>query len=611
MSEQSVCANELIALKDHLHRLWFDLQRPPQNIKRDFSTLLDRAATDDIIKQVEAAFVRAKECNTADHLRAIGEQYLANAKKKRMLWEKERYNGLNYYSAYGETGTEFLITDLNYAINTIHNLGAALLKATGNYAGCYFYEDVNSVNRGSLAFCEGIPMHYGSRIGFLMNSGQKVEEQLGCHKAVVNFEEHEKGYELDVDFSVPSGYISGPRRLDGVKETLEGFGLGCEKGLASIRCKGVVSDMDILREMAYFFDSITDVDMLLPDCADRALEHARSQAKAAVSQLHDSAYTKFPTPHDRGAWVEDVCPDIYKDVKDKEKQAELEMRQADVNNFMERADAKLDKAKVHACDIEKYELVRMGEGLATNAKWNCERLVKLTGEDESKCQRLVDDWKVKAESISRGIVQSCPPDPIIDKAEKDLTADADFSNSHEYLAIRMVCQLSDDDECETALYKANEVHNLRMSLSAMEEEIKVAYNNLKSTHEYKYMGPCDIDRLDFIRAAKTYFDNAMTYCLSAASQKANIEGGKVNFRQCNDLGDKFQQDLAEEAKKFIAKCPVGPLIEKTEKETVAWYEFDKTDNYAMLETLCKAAGDDACLEALEAAVIKHQARENA
>lgn len=605
------CGNELIQTKDKLHGQFFDLQLEPKTIKRDFSTLIDKTATDDLIVKIEAAFNRAKECNVDEKLRQVGLDYLASAKKRKLGWDKERTGGILYYSAPPTSASEFVDTDLNYAINIIHNLGASLLKSSGDYAGCSIIGDLNSVNRGSLAFCEGIPLHYGNHQGKLMDGGEKIEEELGCHRAVSYITEGQGGYDLDLELTVP-GAVAYRERLDGVKEVMEtDFGQECAIAGHSMKCKGPVTNIENFRKIAYFLDSIADVDLLLKKCVPVAINHARTKAKEAADELKELTYTRLPKPSSSGGWAHDVCPDIYANWEvDKKKEIE-ESLQADIDEFAKRAYARLDEAKDRReCDIKKYELVRMGESLATTARWNCEDLAKRTGKDRDACRKIVTDWKEKARSISQGIIESCPPASLIDEIEKKTDAEVPFDTTSDYVAISMVCDLAGDDRCKTALAKANDRHEIRTSLHLTNEFEEVAYNNLnKAIDPEFYAGPCHSDRFYYVRAGNSYMDSALTHCHAAASKQAIVSGERVNFRQCNELTDKWQKKAGEVSRELVGKCNMAEKITAAEENTAVWYDFDHTDDYETLSLVCRLAGDQSCLDNLQAAIQKHQARE--
>lgn len=609
MPDQQECALELIGTKDRLHRIWFDLQMPPKTIKRDFSTLIDRAMADDILAKAEKALAFAAACGVRDSIRQITQGYLDSAKKRRLGWEKERFMGANYYSAPPDSAQEFLITDLNYIINTIHNMGASLLQATGKYAGCYNYGDFNSINRGSMAFCEGVPTHHGSRIGHLLNGGERVEEELGCHKAAVDITEGDSGYDVALDFSAPPGYISFKERLDGVQQHLEDdFGLTCQGAGASIRCRGAISELDALRQMAYFFDSISDVDLLVHECVPKAMDHAWEHSKEAVRKFGAEAWTVKPEPSGHDDWIETVCPEIYAGIEAIKKQEAIGVLEADIEQFKIRSYELLDQSRAAPCGIDQYRKLRDSYSFITDAAWNCQELAKRTGAKKTQADcfnEFIGPWEDQARPISQGILAGCRPEPLIEADEARFNADLDLTSSLEYAIIKYICQLAEDEPCLDALHEAVKRHDVRGSLATFEYYAEDADKWLNKADAFS---KCSIERFTTIQQAAGYRDSALTYCHAAASKQAGA--GPADFSQCDQYEARWNDRARGVSQRTLDACrtQTEDMINLHEERYPEWADFRNAEAYKIFDLVCRLAGDQPCLDSLQNAAEIHDAR---
>ena len=467
---EAECAGEIIELKDSIHRKWFNLQSYPNNIKLRDKTLLSEWWADQLIVDAATALTKGKECGAdpvlTDELNSLLDRISVKFENAPVI----KFAGDEYYSLPPELATNIIITDINRLANVVHHIGYSFIEDTEIYGGCRVApgENVHEINRGALTYCEGVaPGFDGSRIGYLRTGGTKVEHKLGAHKNVIQFTEQEDGYKIDLEY-IESGYQNWSERQDGVVSHLEErFGFECEVPGDTARCNAKVRALNDIREMAYFISSIRDVDMLVSDCIDDAIQWAQNEAKETVEQLGHKAHERLPYPNESGQWNAEICGEPEPEPRREEEYEPtrddvIESEESDFSYYVNKMEASRILARQASCTLAAYRYAKNALFYErTHLEPICEKIKELGGWG---CGDRLDFQKRMNKRMCQEIVAGCPPDVIITA----ITAKSVpiWDKKLELGIVSEVCSRADDEACQKAIDAAiKEVEKGRYQLT--------------------------------------------------------------------------------------------------------------------------------------------------
>jgi len=427
MAETTKCAGALIELKDSIHRIWFDLQSYPSSIKLGDTRLLQKDLADEILARANDAVRTAEDCEAPSGMEPRWEglrESLSNTIKriaaKLQSSQVQNFSGANYYAMDQEQATSLIINDINNMANYVHRLGYSFIKNDSKYCGCRLDsgDDLAAVNKGALAYCEGVPGY-----AYLRQGGTKVEHSLGAHKNVITFTEDEDGYEVGLEY-IESGANVWEDRRDGVLKVLtDDYDMECESGEGQVsKCAGQIRDLDKIREIAYFMSGIHDVDLLLGQCVPDAIKLAHTSAQEVVEELGAEAYTRYPYPYDMKDWANEVCPDLKGTLRDEEREEEEEEDDSErlVKELWSNAKWYISKIKSNLktkplCTWQGF--ARVKETIITlenNLKGICRELHEggfYHANDD--CEGAYDELEPALKSYISEFLQDCPPESVI------------------------------------------------------------------------------------------------------------------------------------------------------------------------------------------------------
>ena len=415
------CSSALIRDKDHLHRAWFNLQSYPVKQRLEDIAYIDKAAMDQFMDDAEASIANAKVCSKAEHAPEVSSLFRTYDKIKGKIQTAEQKTrfGNEVYAMDADIASDMLIVDINKLVNIIHNLGSSFISYEGRYGGCKVSakDDLRTVNDGALAYCEGVAFTAGR----FMNSGSKVEHKMGAHSNVIKFEEDEDGYGIELDYS-ESGADNWDERQNEVNYKLKNtFNLDCRSAGVSTECEGKIRDPNRIRQMAYFLSSVTDVDLLPSDCIPRAADHALEQAVKVVAEEGQEAYRTAPYPSGKDGWAESICPEADAESREQRERRQINRLEYNADYHKNEIDSSLAQSKDIGCSRLAYVYMRNAIKELGYLESNCADLKDLSWGAGSDCNsRAIDKDEVIDEEINK-LIERCPPKPVIDVMEADLT----------------------------------------------------------------------------------------------------------------------------------------------------------------------------------------------
>lgn len=435
------CAGDIITIKDRIHQDWFELQSYPSKIKYGDQTLLRVNDVKKVVDDAAEAIFKASDCNVGpgyiNRIRGL----LDRLTEKINATTITNYLGQPYYSMPADFATNILISDINKLANAIHVAGYSLVKPGEKYGGCSLQrgQNLDAVNGGVLAYCEGV----SAGTSLIQERGTKLEHQLGVHKNVIGFTEEEDGYKVNLAYT-ESGHSNWDRRQDGVIKQVGEYGLECEVEGTTAKCEGDMADKDRIREMAYFFSGIHDVDLLSDKCIKLAIDWAIEKAVAVVKERSDEAYKVFPSPYYKDEWAIDICGETEERYRPT-RQDRIGLVHENISEtiyFMEKHRAKV---KNFSCTKVPYGEADLLSNYERTLDEQCRQLGNLGDNFGAKtCENDLDQEKRLNDFAARSLTRRCDPIPIIHSIEA--TSDRDWLN-YDLGIIQKVCERAEDQKC--------------------------------------------------------------------------------------------------------------------------------------------------------------------
>lgn len=433
------CSSTLIEQKDRLHRVWFQLQSYPVKQKSMGRTFFYKPVMDEFITQATEAVEDAKQCAPEKRETQALTDTFEKLRAKVQLAQSIKRLGDEVYEMDSDIATDIIINDINRLINHVHNIGSSFIEYDGRHGGCKLLssEGARSVNSGALSYCEGVAHQNGQ----LRKGGTEVEHRMGVHHNLITFEEDEDGYNIKMKYT-ESGADNWMERQDEVIDKLKShFNVQCDAAGLSAECEGKLRNSDRLRGMAYFMSSVRDVDLLHYDCIGRAVDYAVDEAIEAVKQKGPETYQRSPYPDGLNSWNKEICPES----EEAQKRRRINRAVESTEYYKSEIDGEIEKAKSMRCSRTPYVWLRNAMNDEKLLENNCDELSGLDADWQANdCRGDLINATEKIDEACIELVERCPPKPIMDVLEADLTG---IMLESTLKAFNVVCGRAEDEQC--------------------------------------------------------------------------------------------------------------------------------------------------------------------
>ncbi len=458
------CSQKLIALKDTIHRRWYNAQAYPAKQKQLDDTIVLKPALDAVLEKAYEALNQAKDCQASEAQLAELARYVGTVEGKIKQAELTENLGQQYYKMPNEVAQELFITDINRLANAVHLIGSSFFIVAGEYGGCALSEDnkdTRELNNGVLSYCEGVSKPYGGINSWLMERGTRVEHKLGAHKATLDFAENEDGYGIAINYD-ESGDQNWETRQAEARGILEGeYGATCEIDGTNMKCKTDIKDPAKIRELAGFLSRLQDLDLLEVDCIGRGAVTALETAKKENERLNAGLYKSRKGVYDVGSWADILGCRSASQARREEESRRWEEEGYDSREAWEQARQRravwdaIEYSEAHAnksFDIIRrllddnenpdrcrlaYDRLLMAMGYGEEIEDKCDRV-----DDEVSCERIAKNIADKAKKLAPEVIAECPPVPQILHEEQQ-------GSPYHVMTVKRACELAENDECVT------------------------------------------------------------------------------------------------------------------------------------------------------------------
>lgn len=444
-------AQQLISIKDDMHSKWYELQLSKRS--NGGHAFLQRPLLDEIIKLGHQAVDLLKNAAAGYQGLADMEFWLHETELKQWTADDITHFGyLPYYVMQPKRGRELITRDINQLANSIHRAGMKHLVEGGNYCGCRMEEEaqLNEVNDGTLAYCQGSLLHSGGRgerMSWILPGGARVEHRPGVattHANVIEFTPTETGYDVKMDYT-ESGDVSWRDRQEGVVNAVESRGGSCTRDHVFTKCEMKNADPDDIRFIALVISQLKDIDLMDDGCVPLAMGAVNRQATELSA--HKDKEEIYLSPWSLAGDFKEVLDCVAGKEPDPEREEDRERAIArraynDIEFCKSVINSSLASAQKMSCTPYPYVYATPGAWVK-NIKEHCDDLKKKTTEPYGWCLDLAAEKEAEIKETAKGLIERCPPEPIILGVE----GSGRSSKTHFLSAMEAVCKIAEDQHC--------------------------------------------------------------------------------------------------------------------------------------------------------------------